>query len=206
MKSKISLGTKICIFIIILLVIALGIVCYLGSIKEKDTIAENVMQSTNSNMSENPARAEETNLNKATEEAESKNPIKETEYIEISILDKNAQGLEFTEPVQIADEEIINYLVEELNNSEKLSTEFMEENFIDFEGAPKVEFLQKDGTIATVVGDVFTGSYENKFVFHVSTRWDEEDKTTYKLNSTADLTKYIYDLYYSNAETESGAK
>lgn len=202
MKSKISLGTKICICITILLAIVLGLVCYLGSIKDKDTIAENMTQSTNSNISGNPAQAEGTNTNKATKEAENKHPIKETEYIKISILDKNVQGLEFTEPVQIADEEIINYLVEELNHSEKLSTEFMEENFISFEGAPKVEFLQKDGTIATVVGDVFTGPYENKFVFHVSTREDEEDKTTYKLNSTSNLTKYIYDLYYANAETE----
>ena len=50
---KISLGTAICIFIIILLVVALGVVYYLGFVKNKNTEPLSLKPNTASNIEQN---------------------------------------------------------------------------------------------------------------------------------------------------------
>lgn len=161
-------------------------------------ISENI--DTNANVSTNTNT--NVNANTNTNTSNKNNIIGETTSIEISILDENAQGLIYTEPVKIEDQNIIKELVTELNNSEELSKELQEKYPISFEGAPTVIFNLKDGSKIGAVGNIFSGPYENKFVFKTSIREDWTADGVYRLKSSADLESYINELYEKNKENQ----
>lgn len=195
MGKKIKMSLEAAIFIVTLLVL-LAAVYYIAFANDNKKATETTVgQNVHNNVIGEEGIEEKEEQNEVNESS----VIKGIDYIKISILDENAQGLEYTEPINIVDKNVIDYLVKELNNSEQLSQEFLEENFMSFEGDPSLEFVQTDGTIVNVVGhNVYWEPYENKFVFHVSTESNEGNKKVYKLKSSVDLTTYINNLYKEN--------
>lgn len=195
-EIKMSFVAVIFIFIIILLLLitASASVYYMGFLKDDRKETETfVRQDVDSNLI-----GEESIEDKENQNEDNESIIKETEYIHISVLDENGQGLEYTDPVQIDDKHIIDYLVEELNKSEEINPEeFVKEGFINYEGAPILDFYCEDGSVMHIVGMTFSEQYDNVFVFYVETILDEGGPT-YKLNSSIDLEAYIYDLYQKN--------
>ena len=193
-EIKMKWGVTIVILIILLLIATLASVYYIGVIKDNRKEAETFVKSDiDNNVIGWESIEGKENQNKGNESI-----IKETKYIHISILDENGQGLEYTDPLQINDKNIIDYLVGELNNSEEINpAEFVEEGFINYEGAPILDFYCEDGSVLHIVGMTLSEQYDNVFVFYVETIVDEGGPT-YKLNSSIDLEEYIYDLYQKN--------
>ena len=198
MKTKI-----LAVLLVLVIIIVLTMGCLMYKIYKDGLDKENKIAILNNTVNE---LQNEINSNNTSNEIDSNaisgdatdenNIIGETSYIEISVLDENAQGLIYTEPVQITDPETIKYLVEELNNSEELSDEFCEQNFIDFEGVPEVIFYLENGSAIRVMG----GPYYDMFIFIKTNKEDYSEKAIYKLNSSTDLSSYFDELYQEMSE------
>ncbi len=122
---------------------------------------------------------------------ETETVIGDVDYIEIQIATEGEEGIGYSTPVKINNKNDVSYLVNELNNCEKISDEDVLKG-AGYDEGPLVTFYMSDKTI--LYAGVTTAEDGNT-EFFVAKSADYGDKINYKLLANDQIEQYVKSLY-----------